>query len=176
MFSKDIYKKQNGFLFVVLSWIMFFLFLMLVVTIFMPGQITYPSFLEKYADFLSMFIGCLCMVGFIGFPLSLCLYKGMKNLYVNSKLNINEDKIYYIQQTEVLWTILGRSTEYKIYNVLDIKNYEISRRWIKIYGHIEEETVYNKKKSDKKNIEYVKIARAFDTDNDIIKYLHNINK
>ena len=60
--------------------------------------------------------------------------------------------------------------------MLDIKNYEISKRWIKIYGHIEEETVYNKKKSDKKNIEYVKIARAFDTDNDIIKYLHNINK
>lgn len=177
MFSKDIYKKQNGFLFVILSWVMFlFLLFMVISMIFSNGPITYPGFLENYADFLSMFMGWLFMISFVGFPLSLCLYKGMKNLYVNSKLNINEDKIYYIQQTEALWTIFGRSTEYKIYNVLDIKNYEISKRWIKIYGHIEEETVYNKKKSDKKNIEYVKIARAFDTDNDIIKYLHNINK
>lgn len=74
-----------------------------------------------------MFMGWLFMISFVGFPLSLCLYKGMKNLYVNSKLNINEDKIYYIQQTEALWTIFGRSTEYKIYNVLDIKNYKISK-------------------------------------------------
>lgn len=171
MFSKDVYKKQNGFLFVVLSWVMFFLFLMLIVIIIMPGQITYPSFLENYADFLSMFLGCLCMVGFVGFPLSLCLYAGMKKLYVNSKLNINEDKIYYIQQTEALWTIFGRSTEYKIYNVLDAKKYEVSRRWIKVYGKIEEEVVYNKNKSDKKDIEYVKIARAFDTDKKIIEFL-----
>ena len=144
---------------------------MLVVIIIMPGQITYPSFLENYADFLSMFLGCLCMVGFVGFPFSLCLYAGMKKLYVNSKLNINEDKIYYIQQTEALWTIFGRSTEYKIYNVLDVKNYEVSRRWIKVYGKIEEEVVYNKNKSDKKDIEYVKIARAFDTDKKIIEFL-----
>lgn len=174
MFSKEVYKKQNGFLFVILSWIMFFLFLILVVIIFMPGQITYPNFLEKYADFLSMLLGCLCMVGFVGFPLSLCLYKGMKNLYVNSRLNLKDDKIYYIQQTEAVWTIFGRSTEYKKYNILDIKKFEISKRWIKIYGQIEKEVVYNKRKLDKENIEYVKIARAFDTDRQIIDFLRKI--
>ena len=100
MFSKDIYKKQNGFLFVILSWVMFlFLLFMVISMIFSNGSITYPGFLENYADFLSMFMGWLFMISFVGFPLSLCLYKGMKNLYVNSKLNINEDKIYYIQQT-----------------------------------------------------------------------------
>lgn len=171
MFSKDVYKKQNGFLFVVLSWIMFFLFLMLLIIIFMPGQITYPSFLEKYADFLSMFLGWLCIIGFVGFPLVLCLYKGMKNLYVNSRLNIDDNKIYYIQQTENLWTIFGKSEEYKTYNILDIKKFKISKRWIKIYGQIEREITYNKKKSYKEIITYVKIARAFDTDKKVIEFL-----
>lgn len=175
MFSKDIYKKQNGFLFIVLSWAMFFYLLIIVfLLIFSKDPITYPSFLENYEDFLSILIGCLFMICFVGFPFSLSLYKGMKNLYVNSKLNINENKIYYIQQTEALWTIFGRSTEYKIYNVLNIKKYKISKRWIKIYGKIEEEVVYNKSKSNRKNVEYVKIARAFDTDKQVIEFLKNI--
>lgn len=172
MFSKEIYKKQNGSLFVILSTITFLLFLLLIIIILMSGQISYPDFLEKYDDFLSMLIGCLCMVGFVGFPLSLCLYKGMKNLYVNSKLNIDDNKIYYIQQTEAVWTIFGRSTEYKTYNILDIKNFEVSKRWIKVYGTIEKETIYNKRKSGKKNVDYVKIARAFDTDKKIIEFLN----
>ncbi|MBQ9072266.1 MAG: hypothetical protein IJY25_03845 [Bacilli bacterium] len=175
MFSKEVYKKQNGSLFVILSLITSLLFLLLIVIIVMPGQITYPTFLEKFADFLSMFIGCLCVVGFVGFPLSLCLYKGMKNLYVNSKLGIDDNKVYYIQQTEAVWTIFGRSTEYKTYNVIDIKSFNISKRWIKIYGNIEKETIYNKRKSGKENVEVVKIARAFDTDEKIINFL-NKNK
>jgi len=171
MFSKEVYKKQNGSLFVILSTITSLLFILLIIIILMPGQITYPNFLEKYADFLSMFIGWLCVIGFVGFPLSLCLYKGMKNLYVNSKLDIDDNKIYYIQQTEAVWTIFGRSTEYKTYNILDIKNFEVSKRWIKVYGTIEKETIYNKRKSGKENVDYVKIARAFDTDKKIIEFL-----
>lgn len=176
MFSNDVYKKQNGLLFVILFWIMFFyLLFMIVLMIFSKGPITYPGFLEHYADFLSMLMGWLFIISFVGLPFVSCLYIGMKKLYVNSRLNINDDKIYYIQQTEAFWTIFGRSTQYKIYNILNVKNYEVSRRWIKIYGQIEEEVVHNKNELDKKNIEYVRIARAFDTDNNIIKYLNNIN-
>lgn len=172
MFSKEVYRKQNGSLFVILSTITAIMFLLLIIVIFMPGQITYPKFLEQYAEILSMILGCLCIVGFVGLPLSLCLYKGMKNLYVNSKLNIEDNKIYYIQQTEAVWTIFGRSTEYKTYNILDIKNFKVSKRWIKIYGTIEKETIYNKSKSGKKNVDCVKIARAFDTDKKIIEFLN----
>ncbi len=176
MFSNDVYKKQNGLLFAILSWIMFFyLLFMILLMIFCKRPITYPSFLENYAYFLSMLMAWLFIISFVGFPFVLCLYVGMKMSYVHSKLNINNDTIYYIQQTEALWTIFGRITEYKIYNILNVKNYKISRRWIKVYGQIEEEVVYNKNKLGKTNIGYVRIARAFDTDNNIIKYLKNIN-
>lgn len=171
MFSKEIYKKQNGSLFVILTTFTSIFFILLIIIILIPGQLTYPKFLEKYADFLSIFIGWLSVIGFVGFPLFLCLYVGMKNLYVNSKLNICNNKIYYIQQTENVWTIFGRSTEYKTYNILDINNFKISKRWIIIYGTIEKETIYNKRKFEKENVNYVKIARAFDTDKKVIEFL-----
>ena len=171
MFSNEIYKKQNGFVFVVLSWITAFLFLLLLIIIFMPGQISYPGFLENYADFLSMFIGWLCVIGFVGFPLSLSLYKGMKNLYVKSALKLEDNKIIYNKQASYEWSAVGRIDEKHNFCISKVNNYVVSKRWIKIDGQIEKTIINKDRHLDTKEVSSVKIARAFDTDQKIIEFL-----
>ena len=172
MFSKEVYKKHNGKIFLILAGITFVFFLIIIWAIFSPNPIEYPKFLEQYAEILSMTLGFLAMIGFVGFPLSLCLYKGMKNLYVKSTLYIKDKKIVYDKQAEFEWSAVGQIDEKHIFSVNKIDKYEITNRWIKIEGNIEKTVINKKRHLNTKNINSVKIARAFDTDEKIINFLN----
>lgn len=173
MFSKEIYKKHNGKIFIILSGITFVFFLIIIWAIFSPNPIEYPKFLEKYAEVLSMTIGFLAMIGFVGFPLSLCLYKGMKNLYVKSTLDIKDKKIIYDKQSSFEWSAVGLIDEKHIFSVDKIESFKITNRWIKINGDIEKTVINKKRHLSTKTVNSVKIARAFDTDEKILKFLNN---
>ena len=54
-----------------------------------------------------------------------------------------------------------------------IDSYNISCRWIKIFGDIDKEAINNERSLGIKKTNSVKIARAFDSDSEIIKLLEN---
>lgn len=173
MFSKEVYKRHNGRIFLILAGITFIFFLIVIWAIFSSNPIEYPKFLEQYAEILSMTIGFLAMIGFVGFPLSLCLYKGMKNLYVKSNLNIKDKKIIYDKQAAFEWSAVGLIDEKHIFSVEKVDSFKITNRWIKIEGNIEKTVINKNRHLSTKNVNSVKIARAYETDEKIIKFLNN---
>lgn len=166
MFSKDIYKKYNGFIYQILIPMSLALFCLLLFILIYPKQL-------ELGDVLPYVVGTLCMIGFISFPLFLALNKGMKNLYVKSQLKIENGKIIYIKQAEFEWTAVGHVDEKHYYTINKIDSYNISRRWIKIFGDIDKEAINNERSLGVKKMNSVKIARAFDNDSEIIKLLEN---
>jgi len=171
MFSNEIYKKKNGYLFVIMSIITSILFLFGIFTV-VCGALGYQLSINN--DYLPMLFGWLCIIGIIGFPFSLALYRGMKNLYVKSTLKLEDDKIIYDKQASYEWTAVGHVNEKHVFIIKKIDNFNISNRWIKVYGKIEKTVINNNKQLEKKEVSYVKIARSFETDDEIIKYLYNL--
>ena len=168
MFSKKVYKRQNGKIYHILSIITFICFLY-GVSIVIRSIFNIPLLIE-FGDF-SIMIGIICVFGIIGFPFVLSLNKGMKNLYLKSKVKIENNKIYYTKQAEFHWTAVGHVDEKHYFVVNTIKSYQILSRWIIINGDIDVEIINNDRSLEKKKVNMVKIPRAFEYDNEIIKLI-----
>lgn len=169
-FSINVYNKQNGQIFIIFLGITFICFLFFLYTM-------YTDIKMEYIMIVSELLGFTAMFGFIGFIFAICLYVGQLKAYSNSELTLEDNQINYIKQTFSGITLLGYATEYQIYTVNKINDFKISKRWIKIYGEIEKQEVYRGRKyNDKKIVDSVKIARAFNTDKEIIDFLNKPNK
>lgn len=169
MFSKEVYKKHNGKVYYILSIITLICFIY-GVSIVIRSIFNIPLLIE-FGDF-AMIVGFICIIGIVGYPLVLSLNKGMKNLYVKSELKIEENKIIYIKQAEYHWTAVGHVDEKHYYTINTIKSYNILGRWIIINGDIDKEVVNNNRSFGKQKISSVKIARAFDSDKEIISFIN----
>lgn len=169
-YSKDIYKKQNGRVYYVLS-IIAFIFFVYGLSVIIRSVLNVPLLLEL-GDF-SVVMGCICIIGIIGFPLVLIINEGMKRLYAKSQLKIEDGKIVYVKQAEFEWTAAGHVNEKHYYTINKIDSYTISNRWFEILGDIDKEEINNGRSLGTKKVSSVKIARAFKSDSEIIKLLKN---
>ena len=167
-YSKEVYKKHNGKIYYVLSAILF-IFFVYGLSIIVRGIFKVPLLLEL-GDF-SIMIGCICVIGIIGFPLVLIINEGMKRLYAKSQLKIENNKIVYVKQAEFEWTAVGHVNEKHYYTINKINSYTISNRWFEILGDIDKEAINNGRSLGTKKVSSVKIARAFKSDSEIIKLL-----
>lgn len=131
MFSKEIYKKQNGKIYYILS-IVTLVFFVYGVSVVLRGALNIPLLFEL-GDFAPV-MGIISIIGIIGFPLVLALNKGMKNLYVKSKLKLDDNKIVYDRQVEYEWTAVGHLNTKNIYEISKFDDYKITSRWIILYG------------------------------------------
>lgn len=144
MFSKEIYKKQNGKIYYILS-IVTLVFFVYGVSVVLRGALNIPLLFEL-GDFAPV-MGIISIIGIIGFPLVLALNKGMKNLYVKSKLKLDDNKIVYDRQVEYEWTAVGHLNTKNIYEISKFDDYKITSRWIILYGilniqkYIKEKTI-----------------------------------
>ena len=168
MFSKEIYKKQNGKVYYILSIITLICFVY-GVSIVLRSILNIPLFVEL-GDF-SIVMGFICIIGIIGFPLVLALNKGMEKLYMKSKLKLDNDKIIYNRQVEYEWTAVGHLNTKNIYEISDFDNYKITSRWIILYGNYRYTEIYKGKNNGKGATKTVKIARAFETDQEVINFI-----
>ena len=76
MFSKNVYKNQNGKVYYILSIITFICFVY-GISVIVRSIFNIPLLFEL-GDF-AIVMGFVCIIGIIGFPLVLALNKGMKN-------------------------------------------------------------------------------------------------
>lgn len=165
MFSKKVYNKQNGQIFIILNIITFIGFLLFIYTVFIATE---PI---NVGDGLANVLSAFCILGFLGFPTALVAYSKDRQKYAQSSLVVENNKIYYMLSTYTGNTIIGPTTEEKYFDILKVNDYKITKRWIKIYGEIEQEIVYNDNPSSKKLVKSVKIARAFTNDKEVINLL-----
>ena len=85
MFSKKIYKKQNGKIYYILS-IVTLVFFVYGASVVLRGALNIPLLFEL-GDFAPV-MGIISIIGIIGFPLVLALNKGMK-LFMTDRWNMN---------------------------------------------------------------------------------------
>lgn len=170
MFSKKVFNKQYGQIFIIFNLITFIGFLLFIYAVFLANGPIVDGGL------LGILLGLVTILGFPGFPISLCFYFGEMKKYNCSNLSIENEKIYYMVRTYSGNTILGPTIEEKYYDVLKVEDYKITNRWLKIKGEIIQETIYNSKSTSKKQIDKIKIARAFTNDEEITKFLKKISK
>ena len=169
-FSTNVYNKQNGQIFIIFLGITFICFLFFLYTMYTDIEMEYIMIVSELLGFTAMF-------GFIGFIFAICLYVGQLKAYSKSELILEDNQINYIKQTFSGITLLGYTTEYQVYTVTKVNGFDISKRWIKIYGEIEKQEVYRGREyGDKKIVDSIKIARAFETDKEIITFLNESNK
>lgn len=168
MFSKKIYKKQNGKIYYILS-IVTLVFFVYGASVVLRGALNIPLLFEL-GDFAPV-MGIISIIGIIGFPLVLALNKGMKNLYVKSKLKLDDNKIVYDRQVEYEWTAVGHLNTKNIYEISKFDDYKITSRWIILYGNFGYTEIYKGKNNSSSSTKIVKIARAFDTDKEIIDFI-----
>ena len=58
-----------------------------------------------------------------------------------------------------------------IYEISKFDDYKITSRWIILYGNFEYTEIYKGKNNSSSSTKIVKIARAFDTDKEIIDFI-----
>ena len=168
MFSKEVYKKQNGKIYYVLSITTLICFIY-GISVILRGALNIPLLFEL-GDFAPV-MGILSIIGIIGFPLVLALNKGMKNLYTKSELKLKDNKIIYNRQVEYEWTAVGHLNTKNVYEISEFNDYKITTRWIILYGIFEYTEIYKGKRNGNSSTKVVKIARAFDTDREIIDFI-----
>lgn len=168
MFSKNVYKNQNGKVYYILSIITFICFVY-GISVIVRSIFNIPLLFEL-GDF-AIVMGFVCIIGIIGFPLVLALNKGMKNLYVKSELKLENNKIIYNRQVEYEWTAAGHLNTKNVYEISQFDDYKITTRWIVLYGNFRYTEIYKGKSNGKASTKIIKIARAFDTDKEIIDFI-----
>lgn len=97
----------------------------------------------------------------------------MKNLYVKSELKLDNNKIIYDRQVEYEWTAAGHLNTKNVYEISQFDDYKITTRWIMLYGNFRYTEIYKGKSNGKASTKIIKIARAFDTDKEIINFIKN---
>lgn len=168
MFSKEVYKNQNGKVYYILSVVTLVCFIY-GISVILRSVFNVPLLFEL-GDF-AIVIGFVCIIGIIGFPLVLALNKGMKNLYVKSELKMDNDKIVYDRQVEYEWTAAGHLNTKNIYEISEFNDYKITSRWIILYGNFKYTEIYKGRNNGKATTKIVKIARVFDTDKEVIDFI-----
>ena len=137
MFSKEVFKKQNGKVFIIFSIITFICFLYFLYIMFFAKPM-------DYGNIIGGFLGGICIFGgFLGFPISLCAYAGQEKMYLKSTLYLKNNKIYYSKQTAMHYTVLGKVDEKHLYEINEIESYKITNRLIILYGNFRYKEIYN---------------------------------
>ena len=171
MYSKEVYKKHNGKIFVISSIITFVCFLYFVYITFFAEPMKCNDVVENFCDIVGLLLGCVVIIGFLGFPISLGFYASQEKMYMKSRLLLKDNKIYYSKQAIMHYTLLGKVDEKHVYEISEFENYKITNRWIILYGKFRYTQIYQGNNHGKPITQKVKIARAFETDDEIINFI-----
>lgn len=164
MFSKKIFNKHYGQIFIISNLITFIGFLLFIYVVFFAKE---PM---NVGDVLGFILGGFCILGFLGFPTSLVAYSKTKQKLERNKLEIENNKIYYMKIIVDTNSIIKTNEIEEYYDILRVDKFKIANRYIILYGDIIKEIKKNGK-TTKTIDKCIKIERAFNTDQLIINYL-----
>lgn len=105
--------------------------------------------------------GVYSMSSFVGFPLITIVKKGMKTLVSNSKVELDENKIYYDRLKERISPLSNGIEEWYIYRGEKITSIQEKRRYYYVTGDIHLKIINNRRVLKKKVITKMKIPNAY---------------